>query len=223
MDKLEQMIRFFQGIINGHGALINQKTGNYNSGVDGTVDTDGTTIKWLNAANAPNWVAMDDGNKDARAGLGYYNFEKTDSSDGDFYYGTDWMTEFIKCAGKKYNDDYLASNTDKSVMWINDLSLKSGFKKQHATHQTGMGVDVRLPHKTGGESSGITHKSDQYDRDATRAMIQAFRACDGHNGASLKVVYFNDPELIKEGICTSEDEHDNHFHVSIAPPELVAP
>lgn len=213
MDKLEQMIRFFQAVSGGFRNLNE-------SNDDGRVDKDGNTLKWLNASNAPLWIPLDDGDKDASAGLGYYNFEKSDPSDGDFYYGTNWLVDIIKCAGKKYNDDYLAANPAKPVIWVNDLSLKDGTKKDHTEHQTGLGVDIRLP-KNDGSSGGITYNSTDYDRDTARAMIKAFRSCEGTKGIGIKHVFFNDDVLIKEGICSYAKGHNDHIHVGIKSPSLV--
>ena len=42
------------------------------------------------------------------------------------------------------------------------------------------------------------------------ALIKAIRAAaPGH----VKLVFFNDPVLISEGLTTHLDNHDNHFHV----------
>ena len=49
-----------------------------------------------------------------------------------------------------------------------------------------------------------------YNRAATRALIKAIRAAaPGH----VKLIYFNDPVLIGEGLTTRFAGHDNHFHV----------
>ena len=49
-----------------------------------------------------------------------------------------------------------------------------------------------------------------YDRGATRALIKAIRAAaPGH----VKLIYFNDPVLISEGLTTWFAGHDDHLHV----------
>ena len=49
-----------------------------------------------------------------------------------------------------------------------------------------------------------------YDRTATRALIKAFRALTPRH---IKVIYFNDPVLIREGLTTWYTGHDDHLHV----------
>ena len=49
-----------------------------------------------------------------------------------------------------------------------------------------------------------------YDRAATRALIKAIRAtAPGH----VKLIYFNDPVLISEGLTTRYAGHDDHLHI----------
>ncbi len=64
----------------------------------------------------------------------------------------------------------------------------------------------------------ITWQSATYDRAATRELVKAIRAAaPGH----VKLVFFNDPTLISEGLTTSYANHDNHLHVRYC--ELVHP
>ncbi|HEX2129916.1 MAG TPA: hypothetical protein VHH15_00025 [Actinophytocola sp.] len=56
----------------------------------------------------------------------------------------------------------------------------------------------------------ITWRSATYDRAATRAPVRAIRdASPGH----VRLVFFNDPALIDEGLTTEWPNHDNHLHV----------
>jgi hypothetical protein len=49
-----------------------------------------------------------------------------------------------------------------------------------------------------------------YDRAATRALVKAIRAiAPGH----VKLIYFNDPVLISEGLTTWHTGHEDHLHV----------
>ena len=49
-----------------------------------------------------------------------------------------------------------------------------------------------------------------YDRAATRDLIKAIRAtASGH----VKLIYFNDPVLIREGLTTWYSGHDDHLHI----------
>jgi hypothetical protein len=56
----------------------------------------------------------------------------------------------------------------------------------------------------------ITWQSAAYDQAATRALAKAIRdAAPGH----VKLIFFNDPVLIAEGLTTQYPNHDNHLHV----------
>ncbi|WP_199238707.1 hypothetical protein [Kribbella steppae] len=45
---------------------------------------------------------------------------------------------------------------------------------------------------------------------ATRQLVQAIRAAaPGH----VRIIFFNDPVLISEGLTSQWDAHDNHLHV----------
>jgi hypothetical protein len=82
----------------------------------------------------------------------------------------------------------------------------------HASHQVGLDVDL-WPIRTDSAqctASRITWQSSTYDRAATRALVQAIRAAaPGH----VRLIFFNDPTLINEGLTTSYPNHDNHLHV----------
>ena len=57
---------------------------------------------------------------------------------------------------------------------------------------------------------GGNYRASTYDRAATRALVKAIRAAaPGH----VKLIYFNDPVLIKEGLTTRFAGHDDHLHV----------
>lgn len=96
---------------------------------------------------------------------------------------------------------------------VGDVSLEHGGKiAGHDTHRRGLDVDVRPLRKANDQCSiaGTTWRSTAYDRAATRRMIQRFRAVAlGH----IKVIYFNDPILIREGLTTWFSGHDDHIHV----------
>lgn len=82
----------------------------------------------------------------------------------------------------------------------------------HASHEVGMDVDV-WPIRTDSAqcSAGrITWQSSTYDRAATRRLVQAIRnTAPGH----IKLIFFNDPTLVNEGLTTSYPNHDNHLHI----------
>ncbi|TDV48860.1 peptidoglycan hydrolase-like protein with peptidoglycan-binding domain [Actinophytocola oryzae] len=82
----------------------------------------------------------------------------------------------------------------------------------HASHDIGMDMDV-WPIRTDNAqctAGRITWESSTYDRAATRTLVQAIRnAAPGH----VRLIFFNDPVLIDEGLTTPYDNHDNHLHV----------
>ena len=57
---------------------------------------------------------------------------------------------------------------------------------------------------------GGNYRAATYDRAATRALVVAIRAtAPGH----VKLIYFNDPVLIREGLTRRLAGHDDHLHV----------
>jgi peptidoglycan hydrolase-like protein with peptidoglycan-binding domain len=82
----------------------------------------------------------------------------------------------------------------------------------HGSHAVGLDIDI-WPVRTDSAqctAGRITWQSATYDRAATRQLVQAIRAAaPGH----VRLVFFNDPVLIEEGLTTSYPNHDNHLHV----------
>lgn len=82
----------------------------------------------------------------------------------------------------------------------------------HETHEQGLDVDLRPMRRDHGQcvTPGTRWSSTAYDRAATRALVLAIRdAAPGH----VKLIYFNDPVLIREGLVTWHSGHDDHLHV----------
>jgi peptidoglycan hydrolase-like protein with peptidoglycan-binding domain len=86
----------------------------------------------------------------------------------------------------------------------------------HATHEVGLDVDLRPMRDYRDQCRwGTNYRLASYDRSATRALIRAIRAAaPGH----VKLVYFNDPVLIGEGLTTWYSGHDDHLHVRYCEP-----
>lgn len=82
----------------------------------------------------------------------------------------------------------------------------------HASHEVGLDVDI-WPIRTDNAqctAGRITWQSSTYDRAATRTLVNNIRAAaPGH----VRLIFFNDPVLIDEGLTTPLDGHDNHLHV----------
>ncbi len=86
----------------------------------------------------------------------------------------------------------------------------------HEFHQVGMEIDIRPMRRAKDQCArGVSYRSGAYDRAATRALAQAIRAsAPGH----VKLIYFNDPILIKEGLTRFHAGHDDHLHVRYCEP-----
>jgi peptidoglycan hydrolase-like protein with peptidoglycan-binding domain len=95
---------------------------------------------------------------------------------------------------------------------IGDISWEHGGDiPYHQTHELGLDADVRPMRKANDQCSwGTKWTLPTYDRAATRVLINAIRAATpGH----VKLIYFNDPVLIGEGLTTRFAGHDDHLHV----------
>ncbi|HEX6290499.1 MAG TPA: penicillin-insensitive murein endopeptidase [Herpetosiphonaceae bacterium] len=96
---------------------------------------------------------------------------------------------------------------------VGDVSREHGGDiAGHASHEVGLDVDVWPIRTDNAQCTGtrITWQSSAYDRAATRELVRAIRnAAPGH----IKVIYFNDPQLISEGLTTQYANHDNHLHI----------
>jgi peptidoglycan hydrolase-like protein with peptidoglycan-binding domain len=81
----------------------------------------------------------------------------------------------------------------------------------HESHERGLDVDLRPMRDNDDQCRYPSNwRLASYDRTATRALIRAIRAkAPGH----VKLIYFNDPVLIKEGLTTWYSGHDDHLHV----------
>jgi peptidoglycan hydrolase-like protein with peptidoglycan-binding domain len=95
---------------------------------------------------------------------------------------------------------------------VGDISLEHGGDiAGHEFHERGLEIDVR-PLRTDRKqcSFGGSYRLSTYDRAATRDLIRAVRAAaPGH----VRLIYFNDPVLIKEGLTRWHSGHDDHLHI----------
>jgi peptidoglycan hydrolase-like protein with peptidoglycan-binding domain len=86
----------------------------------------------------------------------------------------------------------------------------------HQTHERGLDIDVRPIRKNENQCQwGTNWRFASYDRKATRQLIDMIRAtAPGH----VKLIYFNDPVLIREGRTTWFAGHDDHLHIRYCEP-----
>lgn len=103
-------------------------------------------------------------------------------------------------------------NRGYSRIAIGDVGFEHGGAiPGHESHERGLDVDIRIMRRDDRQCEwGGTYRMAVYDRTATRALVKAIRAAaPGH----VKVIYFNDPVLIREGLTRYYAGHDDHVHV----------
>jgi hypothetical protein len=199
-------IKLFQAIKNGRNQ-VNML------GHDGRIDPGGDTLKWLNAENAPRWMQMPPGSE----AEGFHNHELTQTNDAHDF-GTNWLADTLRATGAAYKEDYLSANPNATIFTLNDFSLpQGGDTPMHATHETGLACDIRLPRKNG-QAGGTTTTQSTYDRKAMRAMILAFR-----KQTLFSRVLLSDQALVAEGLCRAASGHHDHAHFEVGPPARVDP
>ncbi len=95
---------------------------------------------------------------------------------------------------------------------VGDIGFEHGGNiPGHATHEVGLDVDIRPVRDRGDQCTwGTNWRYSTYSRAATRNLIRDIRAAaPGH----VKLIYFNDPVLIREGLTTWYPGHDDHLHI----------
>ncbi|MDJ0579097.1 hypothetical protein [Crocosphaera sp.] len=194
-QKLINAIRLFQSIIAGHTQIRG----------DARIDVNGFTHRWLNSPDAPRWITM------SQKGKGFINVEALEQWDNHDF-GTDWLDEALTQIASNYEDNYRKGLDNISLIQVNDVSVThGGDTPDHATHETGLNADLRLPSKSGGGRTIVgTWRSSAYDRATCIAQLKAINA-----HPMVNQVYFNDPECIKLGLCQFVRGHDTHIHTGI--------
>jgi peptidoglycan hydrolase-like protein with peptidoglycan-binding domain len=95
---------------------------------------------------------------------------------------------------------------------IGDIGFEHGGPiPGHTSHRYGLDVDVR-PMRTDERqcSMGVNYRASTYDRAATLDLVRAIRAlAPGH----VRLIWFNDPVLIREGLTSWHSGHDDHLHI----------
>jgi hypothetical protein len=184
--------------------------------VDGLIEVGRDTHRWLEASNAPRWRLMPAGGAPED---GFRNTEVLDQTGDDHDWGTEWLARTITDAGATYRTEYLSEHPSAAPITVNDVSTpRGGPTPDHQTHQTGMCCDVRVARTDGTAPGNTTFRDRTYDRGAMRAMLSALRA-----QPLVRHIVFNDPVLIREGLCTALAGHDDHVHAEITAPAPGAP
>jgi peptidoglycan hydrolase-like protein with peptidoglycan-binding domain len=107
--------------------------------------------------------------------------------------------------------------THQGRISVGDASYEHGGNiPLHATHEVGLDIDIRPIRDAENQCTwGTNWRFASYDRAATRTLIKMIRAAaPGH----VKLIYFNDPVLIREGLTTWYAGHDDHLHIRYCEP-----
>ncbi len=96
-------------------------------------------------------------------------------------------------------------------MSLGDVSLQHGGNiPGHMTHEVGLDMDIMAIRRDRHGCWGTRWWSASYDRTATIALIKIIRATAPRH---IKLIYFNDPTLIRAGYTRYYAGHDDHMHV----------
>ncbi|MYM39930.1 hypothetical protein [Duganella qianjiadongensis] len=139
---------------------------------------------------------------------GYFMLPQAPEDAGYYVYGTpgDGAAQFT--APKLLNLIFVVEREwqsfDERKFGIGNISISNGQEFSHASHTSGLEVDVR-PMRKDGKRLPVTYMEPAYDRDGTAKLIQLFRA---HAVGSI-LIFFNDTKIA--GV-RPRFKHDNHFH-----------
>jgi hypothetical protein len=109
------------------------------------------------------------------------------------------------------------ARSDNGHVSVGDVSRRGGgYFPPHAGHRVGMDVDIRPVRRDSRQCRrGVSWRDRAYDRRGTRRLIRSIRAAaQGH----VKVIFFNDPVLIRAGLTRWYPGHDDHLHVMFCSP-----
>jgi hypothetical protein len=98
---------------------------------------------------------------------------------------------------------------------VGDISFEHGGDiRYHATHEDGLDIDIALIRRDGRQcrNPGASYRSASYDRGRTKALLEAIHDAFGPH---LKLVYFNDPQMVQAGLSVRYPNHDEHIHVRV--------
>lgn len=133
-----------------------------------------------------------------RSGPGYQSYEPTSRQ-----YGTADTIRTLQAIGAAWQRSHLGGPR----IGFGDLSFRGGaVMPPHASHRTGLDVDVR-PMRKDGKETAVTYKDLQYSRALTQELVDVIRA----NGVlPVAFIFFNDAGVT--GVKPWKG-HDNHLHI----------
>lgn len=138
------------------------------------------------------------------------HFERANSSVCHYFSNTSnqWATSQSMGIIEDVSRSWNTSRYGKASLG-NSSRTHGGKLSPHSSHQVGLDVDMAAFMTNKRQCTyTVTWRSGSYDRTATRKYIQQLRA-----SGRVKLVFFNDPVLIREGLTKYASGHDNHFHV----------
>ncbi|RME77151.1 MAG: peptidoglycan-binding protein, partial [Planctomycetota bacterium] len=150
---LARSLKLFDAVVGGREMVARSSSARRRAS---TLSPGEETERWLRAANAPRWERVPAG------GTGWSNGDRDGHS-----WATNWLVDALGRAGRRYASDYLAENPGASEIVTNDASRRlGGDTPDHATHETGLDLDVKLG------AGGVNIYSGRYDREETWAKIK---------------------------------------------------
>jgi putative peptidoglycan binding protein/penicillin-insensitive murein endopeptidase len=131
---------------------------------------------------------------------------------GDANWATAAAIGQLEAAAKSFAD------TGQGEVPLGDAGFEHGGDiPGHGSHDNGMDIDIWPIRTDNGQCTEgrIIWSDPEYDREATRTLAKTIRdTAPGH----VKLIFFNDPQLIEEGLTTEYPNHDNHLHVRYCEP-----
>lgn len=123
---------------------------------------------------------------------------------GDSHFGKPETIDALLRLGRLWKQQFPASQIS-----VGHISRQSGAVfPPHKSHRVGVDVDIR-PVRNDLKNLKVTiFDKANYNRDLTRKLIHLIRA-----NTKIKLILFNDPVLVAEGLCRSYPGHHNHLHV----------
>ncbi len=153
----------------------------------------------------PHWTPNPDINTVLpESGVGFRTYNR--EADGVDQVGLPSTIEYFVNLGKEWDA------TQVVPFQVGDISRRGGGPfPPHSGHKNGNEADLR-PFRKDGAMLPTNIQDPNYDRDTTREFIKLVKHVSPDT-----LVLFNDPTLIKEGLCKYHKGHHNHLHLRLQP------
>lgn len=176
-------------------AAIRKFQGGFISTPDGRIDPGGRTFNHLLQSIGQGFILLPQIDQEDSTAV-YYSYSVKENQ-----FGTPATINMLQEVAQSFHQ----ARPDLSV-GIGDISLRDGaVMKPHRSHRNGRNIDIR-PLRKDGLKRGVSFKeSANYDREATRVLVQILLA-----HPNIKRILFNDPRI--EGVKPFAG-HDNHLHI----------